>query len=327
MSEKASDESFSAHSVTSRNDSFQESGVPALSDLSDRDKVWDKHKANSDIVSQHYSRSSYGRYAERINICADLLEFKLSPDSYQGAYKLKLSAARFCRVRTCPVCQWRRSLMWKAKAHKVLPKVVEAYPKHRWVFLTLTVKNCPITELKSTLGWMHESFKRLTKLKIWTVEGWIKSTEVTRGKDGSAHPHFHCLLMVPPSYFKGSKYISQEKWTELWQQCLRIDYKPMVHVRAIAKRHDPQVIIPEILKYQVKESDLVKDREWFIELTKQLHKTRAVAVGGVLKTYLKELEQEPEDLIGESDEPDQVDEGSLYFRWKKVEKKYRMVDP
>lgn len=206
----------------------------------------------------------------------------------------------------------------------MLPKVVQDYPGSRWLFLTLTVKNCPITELKATLKWMHESFKRLTKLKVWTIKGWIKSTEVTRGKDGLAHPHFHCLLMVSPSYFSGQDYISQAKWAELWQQCLRIDYKPMVHVRAIAKHNDPQVIIPEILKYQVKESDLVRDREWFLELTNQLHKTRAVAVGGILKDYLKELEEEPEDLIGESDNPDPVDEGSLYFGWRRVQKQYKL---
>jgi hypothetical protein len=100
----------------------------------------------------------------------------------------------------------------------------------------------------------------------------------------------------------------------------------MTHVKAIAKHNDPQVIVPEILKYQVKESDLVFDREWFLELTKQLHKTRAVAVGGVLRGYMKELEQEPEDLIGESEEPEQVDEGSLYFGWKRQQKRYRMVD-
>lgn len=214
--------------------------------------------------------------------------------------------------------------MWKAKAHKILPKIVQEHPRHRWLFLTLTVRNCSIKELRETLEWMHDSFKRLTKLKIWKVEGWIKSTEVTRGKDGSAHPHFHCLLMVPPSYFSGKDYISQAKWTELWQQCLRIDYKPMVHVRAIAKHNDPQVIIPEILKYQVKESDLVADREWFLELTRQLRKTRAVAVGGILKTYLAELEKEPEDLIGESEEPDPVDEGSLYFGWKRQKKTYKL---
>lgn len=214
--------------------------------------------------------------------------------------------------------------MWKAKAHKLLPKVVHDHPKHRWLFLTLTVKNCPIGDLRDTLKWMHESFKRMTKLKAWKIEGWIKSTEVTRGKDGSAHPHFHCLLLVSPSYFSGQDYISQEKWTELWQQSLRIDYKPMLHVRAIAKHNDPRIIIPEILKYQVKESDLVRDRDWFLELTRQLHKTRAVAVGGMLKQYLKELEEEPEDLIGENETPDEVNEGSLYFGWKQVQKQYKL---
>ncbi len=130
--------------------------------------------------------------------------------------------------------------------------------------------------------------------------------------------------MVAPSYF-GVNYLSQERWVELWQKSLRIDYKPMTHVRAIAKHHDPMVIIPEILKYQVKESDLVANREWFLELTRQLHKTRAVAVGGVLREYMRELEQEPEDLVGEDDQGE-VDEGHLFFGWKRREKKYKLVD-
>lgn len=297
-----------------------------MSDLSEKDKVWDKHKANSDVVSNHYTQAKYSRYAERMKLCADLLQFKLSPDAKAGAYKLKLSGARFCRVRHCPVCQWRRSLMWKAKAYKLLPKVVQDYPKHRWLFLTLTVKNCPITELRDTLNWMNQSFKRLTKLKAWKIKGWVKSTEVTRGRDGNSHPHFHCLLMVPSSYFSGQDYVSQEKWTELWQRCLRIDYKPMVHIRAVAKHHDPQVLVPEILKYQVKESDLIKDREWFLELTRQLHKTRAVAVGGILKEYLKALEEDPEDLIGEDENQDVTNEGELYFGWKRQTKKYKLLD-
>ena len=84
-------------------------------------------------------------------------------------------------------------------------------------------------------------------------------------------------------------------------------------------------LIPELLKYCTKESDLVCDREWFLELTRQMHKLRCVATGGVLKQYLKELEQEPDDLIGEGDELSE-DLGQLYFGWKKAERKYRMVD-
>lgn len=296
-----------------------------LSDISERDKPWDKHKGNADKVSEHYKNSNYKRYSERVNLCAELLDFKLTPDADEGILKLRLSSARFCRVRQCPVCQWRRSLMWKAKTHKILPKVIEHFPKHRWLFLTLTIRNVEITELRDTLGWMHKSFIRLTKLKEFPAVGWIKSTEVTRGKRpaGSAHPHFHCLLMVPASYFSGQQYLSQKRWSELWQQSARLDYEPMVDVRAVAKNHNPRELIPEILKYQVKESDLVTDREWFIELTNQLHKTRAVAVGGILRDYFRALEQEPTDLIGEGEE-DSPDEGHLFFGWKKAKKKYKL---
>lgn len=62
-----------------------------------------------------------------------------------------------------------------------------------------------------------------------------------------------------------------------------------------------------------------------MELTRQMHKMRAIATGGVLKEYLKELEQEPEDLIGESDSPETQEDYLLYFGWKRREQKYRMV--
>jgi hypothetical protein len=57
--------------------------------------------------------------------------------------------------------------MWKAKAYKILPKVLIDYPKVRWVFLTLTVRNCEITNLRDTLVWMNKAFKRLSELKDW----------------------------------------------------------------------------------------------------------------------------------------------------------------
>lgn len=177
------------------------SDTPNLADLSERDKPWDKHRANADKVSCHYFGSEFQNYSDRIYDCSEFLDFKLVPDLELGELKMKLNSARFCRVRHCPVCQWRRSLMWKAKAYKVLPKIIAEFPTYRWLFVTLTLRNCPIEDLRSTLTWMHESFKRMTKLKDFPAVGWIKSTEVTRGKDGSAHPHFHCLLMVQSRYF------------------------------------------------------------------------------------------------------------------------------
>ena len=298
--------------------------APALADLSPRDKPWDKHRADVDKVEAHYRGSEFSQYATRMHFCSELLQFGLVAD-HDDTLKLKLRAARFCRVRHCPVCQFRRSLMWKAKAYKVLPKIVEQYPTHRWVFLTLTIKNVPIANLRDTLQTMNRAFKRMTERKVWPAVGWLRSTEVTRGKDGSAHPHFHCLLLVKPVYFSGKQYIKQADWVALWRSCMRLDYDPILDCRAVRKGRQPMELIPELLKYCTKNSDLVCDRTWFLELTRQMHKMRCVATGGILKQYLRELEQEPDDLIGEGDDLSD-DFGQIFFGWQRPEKKYRMVD-
>lgn len=297
---------------------------PALCDVSERDKPWDKHRYNCDTIAGYYKRSEFGKYATRMADCSELLDFRLVPEPDDGVYRLKLSGARFCRVRHCPVCQWRKSLMWKAKAYRILPALIAAYPTHRWLFVTLTVRNCEINQLRDTLKWMNQGFKRLSELKAFPAEGYIKTTEVTRGKNppGSAHPHFHILMMVKPSYF-GVNYLSQAKWVEMWQKSLRADYKPILDVQALKPKDSLTGLLAEVIKYSVKESDLTADREWFLELTRQTHGMKGIMTGGLLRDYLKELEKEPDDLIGQDNEAE-VDEGHLYFDWRRREKKYRL---
>ena len=319
-----SGEGVVAYSVASSPDDVTTTN-PALSDLSPGDKPWDKHRSFADRVQGHYAGSKFQDYANRVQDCSQLLGFGLTMGDSDVA-KLKLRTAKFCRVRHCPVCQWRRSLMWKAKAYKVLPKIIESYPKHRWLFLTLTIKNIDITTLKETLKAMNSGFRRMAKLKGFPAIGWLRSTEVTRGRDGSAHPHFHCLLLVPSSYF-GVNYVKQSEWVEMWRKSMRLDYNPILDVQAVKNGGTPMDLVPELLKYCTKESDLISDRQWFLELTQQMHKMRAIATGGVLKEYLRELEEDPEDLIGDGDE-DQLsdDSAQIFFGWKKKEKKYRLVD-
>ncbi|WP_308796156.1 protein rep [Tolypothrix sp. FACHB-123] len=325
MSTQTSDTNFIPLNESSEFQFSSSQNVINLSQITPIGDIWDKHRANADKVFEYYAQAgegSFNRYAWRVKMCSKWLEFQLVPEKPEGILQLKLSDAKFCRVRHCPVCQWRRSLMWKAKAYKILPQVVTDYPKYRWLFVTLTVKNCQIEELRETLDWMNKAFKRLTELKVWPAKGWVKSIEVTKGRDGvSAHPHLHILAMVQPSYFSHG-YLSHAKWVALWQKCLRINYEPITHISAITKHHDPKILIPEILKYQVKESDLIGDREWFLELTRQLHKTRAIAVGGILRQYMRELEEKNQDLIAESEEKDEVDSRTLSFRWERKSQKF-----
>ena len=137
---------------------------------------------------------------------------------------------------------------------------------------------------------MNAGWKRLIERKNWPGEGWLKSVEVTRGQDGSAHPHFHVMVMVKPSYFSHG-YIKQEEWAEQWKSVMRLDYMPVVDVRAVKPKKEGQTIeaaVVETLKYATKVQDSLKSPEWLYIVTEQLHKMRFVESGGVLKGVLKE---------------------------------------
>jgi plasmid rolling circle replication initiator protein Rep len=296
-----------------------------LSDASPKDKPWDSHRKNADKVGEMYSQLEYNRYSERISDCSQRLGFALQRCESTGELQFRLQSAKFCRVRLCPVCQWRRSLMWRARFFKAMPKLLEAHPKANFIFLTLTVKNCPVEELKATIGAMNQAWHRLIKRKAFPADGWVKSVEITRGKDGLAHPHFHAVLMVKPSYFSGSSYLSQAKWTELWRSSLRIEYTPVVNVKVVKGKTIEDGIakaLCETLKYSVKEGDLTVDRDWLEAITNQLHKTRAIAIGGIFKDYLSE--EEPEDLIHAEDEipESSKDDPTFYFGWRENLKRY-----
>jgi plasmid rolling circle replication initiator protein Rep len=74
-----------------------------LRNFSDKGKVWEKYKVNGETVSTHYADSQLQDYSRRIATCGDSLEFEIIDE------QLKLKKTWFCRVRDCPICQWRRS--------------------------------------------------------------------------------------------------------------------------------------------------------------------------------------------------------------------------
>lgn len=306
---------------------LREADETYLSDLSPNDKPWDAHRSQSEAVERLYSTGGFDRYAERVKDCSQRLQFALTADE-QGDVVFKLYAARFCRVRFCPVCQWRRSVMWRARFYKALPQFLDANPSLVPLFLTLTVRNCPLGQLRSQIQEMNKAFGRLTKRAAWPAIGWVKSVEVTRNpQTGEAHPHFHVLMFVRSRYFKTKSYLSQAAWRELWQDCLQVLYLPVVNIKRVkGKGSDEEALriaILETLKYGVKPDDLVANAEWLYGVTNQLHKMRAVAVGGILRDYLRE--DEPEDLIHDDEEIPETEENPmvyLCFDWLTVVKRY-----
>ena len=217
--------------------------------------------------------------------------------------------------------------MWQARFLKALPAIESAYPKAHWLFLTLTIRNCPVDDLRRTLRHMNKAWGRLVKRPEFAgnVQGWVRATEVTRGQDDSAHPHFHCLLMVHSYYFSGKYYVTQSRWAELWQECMRVNYRPIVDIRTVkARRGAPgekplRRALAETLKYAVKPSDM--HGEWLIELTRQVHKLRFVASGGVLRNMLREFEESEQDLLLYGEDGEGADP-ALFFDWRREIRRY-----
>lgn len=312
-----------------------------LTDYSPSDAPWDRNKGIADDVAGIYaSAEEFERLAARIGDCSGVLRFAWVDSPETGESRLRLREAHFCRVRHCPVCQWRRSLMWQARFYQSLPQLVAKYPKARWLFLTLTIRNCQITELGDALTAMNSAWQRLKdRAEFKPVLGWVRTTEVTRGKDGSAHPHFHALLMVPPSWFKGSNYVKHDRWVQLWRECLRVDYEPNVDVRTVKPRAPKGDQLPtdatidalrgavaETLKYSTKPSDMTADRQWFLELTRQTHRRRFIATGGALKDVLKVDDEETDADLAMTDgdgDGEEEDAPRLAFNWRPADRRYR----
>ncbi len=296
-----------------------------LSSISKRDKVWDDHRSTASTVDSIYQQAEekwMQKYSKRINECSPWLKFHAVEDG------IKLNHAYFCKVRNCPVCQWRRSLRWKARIYQALPEIKEQYPSARWLFLTLTVKNCYITELKDNLKYINASWDKMIRRKIINKNllGYIKSVEVTKGKNNTAHPHLHVLLLVKSTYFKGSNYLSQADYTAQWKSALGVDYEPIVHITAVKNKKGSgsmDGVIAETLKYSVKESDMTDSPYWFLEYTRQTFKTRAVSAGGVLREIIKEVSDKEMVNTELEDKEELKIEGGFNFYWFENSQKYR----
>lgn len=299
----------------------KEKFADTLSVYSARDSVWDGHRGDADEVGAIYATAEeFTKYAQRIDACAGRLGFAWLTDKGTGELSLKLRKAEFCRVRHCPICQWRRSLLWKFRFYQALPKIMNEHKAGRFIFVTLTVRNCDLGDLRATLKHMHEAWRNLVRRGEvkGVLLGFLRTTEVTRGKDGTAHPHYHVLVHVKSSYFKGTHYLKQDRWRELWSECLGVDYLPQVNVQAIKQGNEAEAA-QEVLKYAVKPEDMKSggDGEWLLELTRQVHKLRFIASGGSLKDALREGDESNEDLIatGEDQGDDDEDAPTLTFDW------------
>lgn len=230
--------------------------------------------------------------------CADTLLFMQNAEG-----KKKLKSANFCRLRLCPMCQWRRSLKMFGQVQTITDKILERDKSTRFLFATFTVKNVDAENLETCINILNNKFLYLVsrnktfapakKLKQ-NLLGYLKAVEVTYNtKDKTYHPHLHVIFAVKSTFFKNKQnYMTKKEWIELWQQALGVDYKPQTDIRAI--KTNTGKAIAEVAKYPVKTAPILslpddEAVEVLKTLTLSLNKKRFVSYGGIFKTVKQEL--------------------------------------
>jgi len=241
------------------------------------------------------------------------LEFELKNGHLS---KGKLVNAFLCNRRLCPFCEWRRTRVWRARLIKGICSLQYEKPKTSAIFLTLTSRNCELSELRETISHLHSSFKRLTLIHDFPTKFWFRRTEVTVSKNAingrpaylpSLHPHIHCLLLVRPSYWTHG-YWSKLRWQSEWQMAARLNYSPIVDVRRARVKNknksnltDANILgIIEAAKYSTKSADLLKLKELLPQFHSEMRNLRLYGVSGGLQKYVSECDNERNYLLDES---------------------------
>jgi len=306
-----------------------------------KDNNWKERKESNLDLAASYKRIGSNKYY-RVLDCSTFLEFRLTTVN-----DLKLTNANFCKVRLCPMCSWRRSLKIFGQVSRVMDHVEENY-NYKYIFLTLTVKNCYGADLGDTLYLMTKAFNKMNQRKAFkqVVKGYFRSLEITYNKEEDTyHPHFHMILAVNDSYFTDSRYyLSQKDWTNLWKDCLKIDYTPIVDVRRIREDNNKGFgkAVAETAKYTVKAEDfLIRDEKGNIQenltdevvqtLDYALHRKRLTAFGFKFKEIHKELnldDSEDGDLTNTDNEELREDLTNIILRyqWNIGIKNYVLVE-
>lgn len=285
---------------------------------SGRERPWREKKMANELLSAAYEEIDPSK-AARLRECASVLVFNVDPDGGKHLHSMTS-----CRVRLCPMCQWRRSL----RVYQDMLKTVDylaTKKKYKYILLTLTFRNVFEEDLIATIDQMMDAINRMTQRAQFKrcIKGWYRALEVThhtqefltykksgrlkRDENGnpipdpwykSFHPHFHLLLAVNDSYGH-NEYINAEDWNELWRSAMRLDYAPDIDIKTV--KGDLREAVTEISKYTAKDSDYIIPYDWDLTvdtvriLDKALANRRLISYGGCIAEARRALNLESEE--------------------------------
>lgn len=216
---------------------------------------------------------------EKIKWCGGWLHFREWTEQNES----RLINANFCKKHLlCMPCAVRRAAKMNEAYQPKIELVMAQYPKLIPVMITLTVKNGEdllerILHLKSSWSRMLAAKRKGASgaerhnLIEWNkVVGSLRAMEITMGKDGLWHPHFHVFALL-------TEYINQPMLSAEWER-FSGDSKIVGVTRC---RGGIKAGLLEVLKYSCKFASLTP------ELTLHVHRvcngSRLIDPQGILR--------------------------------------------
>ena len=241
-------------------------------------KTFDYHKENSLLYSVRYGKlfPERSKTAERIASCSQFLTYEVYKNMVEEDLYKKSVKAYTCKNSFCSMCQYRKSRRLFTEMYHTLSYLEDVSGRqYSYYFLTLTVKNPPLAELRNTLKHMSQAFQMMfirSDSKVFkpvrrVVKGYYRTLEYLGDNtpSGEAHPHYHILLVMPKKYrpsYPG--YISVQEWQSMWRHALKVDYNPIIDIKRVrpsrkkGASHSAMVsAIAEVTKYSVKPSSVL----------------------------------------------------------------------
>lgn len=277
--------------------------------------------AANDIAEHYFSRISTQTQGRQIKNCAPQLR------TYPGSANGTFTDAWYCKHRQCPTCQWRKALKWRSRMHEILDTTPEVLAG-KWIYLTLTTRNCYVTDLRATIKEMNAAFQRLKKREFWSsnVIGGIKFIEVDQSHydEQSAHPHFHCLIQVRPSMHQGNNYVSEVKWAEEWQACLQVYFCPHIYSGRLTGQGDElSNKILSAVSYSMKPRPHTPSRGWFLSISEEMKGMRLIEPFGQMRDWFFNLKFQEDSELQAQREEIRAGHNPIMHRWDQHGRAYR----
>lgn len=328
-------------------------------DINSDDLPYRQNKIKTAPLERVYLNRSEIERAEQVHNCSTYLEFSLEKDKTIDKKKLhrinsckrRLCPACMYRKSLKHFANMKRitqevERQYKRKGHHI-----------RYIFLTLTMENVSGADLSAAVTRLLKGFENFRKkrfgggLRLEDVFiGMARSLEITVDRQeyiSSAmyerkkeyyqsrnlkkgdlnpnymkyHPHIHIIACTTyEMYGKDKIYIDNWKLSQMWKECLKVDYMPVTDIRPFKAKHTRTAgkELAEISKYTVKPSDYLtgdieEDSTVIGFLDKALFNRRLVAYTGIFKEIYRQLKLD--DKIDREDNMIEKDMVLIRYFW------------